>query len=249
MQRQSHSPSVQSALEESLGRVADAPVTLAVAGRTDTGVHATAQVVSFQPPKTAGRRTCDDWRRGANTYLPKDIAIIRADVVPEGFHARFAALSRRYLYLVSEEIPERGLNAKRIWHTGLALDTHRMHRAAQDLLGERDFSAFRSAQCNASTPMRNLLSARVARVGSLIVCDLIANAFLHRMVRMILGVLVPVGAGRASPGAIQNALAKGSFNASQMPTAPAHGLYLCAVEYQDGMCFRPPTPLLGSEYV
>lgn len=232
-----------------MGRVANAPVEVAVAGRTDAGVHATAQVMSFHPPKTVVCRSCDAWRRGTNTHLPRDLAVIRAEPAPEGFHARFSASSRRYLYLLSEDVPERGLNAKRVWHTGVPLDIERMRQAARDLLGERDFSAFRSAQCNASTPMRNVVSARVDRIGALIVCDLTANAFLHRMVRMIVGVLVPVGARRACQSAVADALAAGAFDASKMPTAPAHGLYLCAVEYPDGTCFRLPSPLLGSRYV
>lgn len=249
VQRQRHSPSVQSALEEALSRVADERVEVTVAGRTDSGVHATAQVVSFTLPEGAAERPGDAWRRGGNTHLPDDIVILRAEHMQQDFNARFSALSRRYIYLLSEEIPDRGLNAKRIWHVGKELDVERMHHAAQDLLGERNFSAFRSAGCNARTPMRNLMSARVSRLGELILCDLTANAFLHRMVRMIIGVLVPIGAGRVSQHAISDALEAGSFDGSLMPTAPAHGLYLCAVEYPDDNCFRLPGPLLGSRYV
>ena len=249
LQRQRNSPSIQSALEEALSRVADGRVVVAVAGRTDTGVHATAQVVSFAPPQGALNRGCDAWRRGGNTYLPEDIVIVRAEHMGQDFHARFSALSRRYIYLLSEEIPDRGLNARRIWHLGTELDAERMHMAAQDLLGERDFSAFRSAGCNSRTPMRNLMSARVTRLGELILCDLTANAFLHRMVRMIVGVLVPIGTGKVPQSAISDALEAGSFDGSLMPTAPAHGLYLCAVQYPDGTCFRLPGPLLGSRYV
>ena len=249
LQRQRTSRSIQSALEEALTRVADAPVQVAVAGRTDTGVHATAQVVSFMPPTCARERDCNAWRRGGNTYLPNDIVILRAEHMSEDFHARFSALSRRYIYLLSEEVPDRGLNAKRIWHLGKKLECERMHRAAQDLLGERDFSAFRSAGCASKTPMRNLMEARVSRLGELILCDLRANAFLHRMVRMIVGVLVPIGAGRVPEIAVSEALDAGTFDGSLMPTAPPHGLYLCAVEYPDGTCFRLPAPLLGSRYV
>ncbi len=249
LQRQRNSPSVQSALEEALSRVADRPVVVAVAGRTDTGVHATAQVVSFTPPERAADRDCDAWRRGGNTYLPEDIVILRAEHMGQDFHARYSASSRRYIYLLSEDVPDRGLNARRIWHLGKELDDERMHLAAQDLLGERDFSAFRSAGCNAKTPMRNLMKARVSRLGELILCDLTANAFLHRMVRMIIGVLVPIGAGKMPQSALSRALETGSFDGSLMPTAPAHGLYLCAVEYPDGTYFRLPGPLLGSRYL
>ncbi len=249
LQRQHHCPSVQSALEKALSCVADAPVEVAVAGRTDTGVHATAQVVSFTPPEAAAMRDCDAWRRGGNTHLPEDVVILRAEHMGQDFHARFSALSRRYIYLLSEEVPDRGLNAKRMWHLGKELDCERMHQAAQDLLGERDFSAFRSARCNSKTPMRHLISARVTRLGKLILCDLTANAFLHRMVRMIVGVLVPIGTGKMPQSAISDALDAGSFDGSVMPTAPAQGLYLCAVEYPDNTCFRLPGPLLGSRYV
>lgn len=249
LQRQHNSPTVQAALEEALSRIANERVVVALAGRTDTGVHATAQAVSFTSPRTATERDCHAWRRGGNSHLPDDIVIVRAEYVEEDFHARFSALSRRYIYLLSEEVPDRGLNAKRIWHLGKALDCDPMLRAAQDLLGERDFSAFRSSGCNARTPMRNLMSARVSRLGHLIVCDLTANAFLHRMVRMIVGVLVSIGAGKVPQSAIADALEAGSFDGSLMPTAPAHGLYLSAVEYPDGTCFRLPGPLLGSRYV
>ncbi len=247
-QRQSHGTSVQTALEEALGKVADAPVQVAVAGRTDAGVHASAQVVSFVPPANCGKRDCEAWKNGGNRYLPEDILILRAESVAADFHARFSARSRRYLYLMSEQVPARGLNARRFWHVGKPLAVQRMHSALQALLGEHDFSAFRSSTCQSRTPMRHMLQARVTRVGELVLCDLEANAFLHRMVRMILGVLVPLGVGKVPESALSDALRCGSFDASRMPTAPAHGLYLCGVAYADGTCFRLPTPLLGSDY-
>ncbi len=246
VQRQSHAPSVQSALEQALSKIAGAPVEIAVAGRTDTGVHASAQVASFKVPEAARKRPLRTWRLGGNRYLADDICILDAARASDDFHARFSALSRRYLYLLSEHVPARGLNARRMWHVGRSLDIEAMQRALQAILGERDFSAFRSANCNARSPYRNVMRTEVSRQGSLIVCDITANAFLHRMVRMIVGVLVPIGAARAPQSSLADALERGTFDASLMPTAPAHGLYLCGVDYPDWRVFRAPGPLLGA---
>ncbi len=247
MQRQSHARSVQGALEAALSQVADAPVEIVVAGRTDTGVHASAQVVSFEVPEAARCRPLRAWRLGGNRFLDDDICILDAEHAADRFHARFSAVKRRYLYLLSEHAPDRGLNAKRFWHVGALLDTQAMHRALQAILGERDFSAFRSAQCNAHSPYRNVARASVSRHGSLIVCEIAANAFLHRMVRMLVGVLVPIGRGRVPESSLADALLRGSFDASAMPTAPAHGLYLSGVDYPDWRVFRPPPALLALE--
>ncbi len=247
VQRQSHARSIQGALEAALSQVANAPVEIVVAGRTDTGVHASAQVVSFAVPDAARDRPLRAWRFGGNRHLDDDICIIDASLQAPEFHARFSARARRYLYLLSEHTPDRGLNAKRFWHVGASLDTQAMHRALQAILGERDFSAFRSAQCNARTPYRNVARTSVSRHGSLIVCDIAANAFLHRMVRMIVGVLVPIGMGRVPESSLADALERGGFDASTMPTAPAHGLYLSGVDYPDWQVFRPPPALLALE--
>ena len=249
VQRQSHAPSIQGALESALGEVAAAPVEVAVAGRTDTGVHASAQVVSFEVPEQAADRPLRAWRLGANRHLPKDIGIVDCEHMEHDFHARFSALSRRYLYLLSASVPDRGANANRLWHVGAALDCDAMQRALDPILGERDFSAFRSASCNSASPLRNLMHARVSSAGELVVCDLKANAFLHRMVRMMMGVLAQVGAGRVPETSLADALEAGDFDASKMPTAPARGLYLCGVDYADRTFFRLPGPLLASGYV
>ena len=255
VQRQAHAPSIQSALEDALSQVADSAVTVALAGRTDTGVHATAQVVSFEVPESAMNRPLRAWQLGGNRHLAKDIAIVDADEPEDAkftedgkgpFHARFSALARRYLYLLSESVPERGLNFKRFWHLGRSMDTGAMQRSLAAILGERDFTAFRSASCNSPSAFRNVMHARVSRRGALVVCDFKANAFLHRMVRMLTGVLVPIGAGRAPESSIADALRDGGFDAAAMPTAPAHGLYLCGVDYHDRQIFRLPSALLAS---
>lgn len=249
VQRQSHARSVQSALEGALSKVADAPVEIVVAGRTDSGVHACAQVVSFVVPEGARERPVQAWRLGGNRHLAQDICIVDAAYREADFHARFSAIARRYLYLISETVPDRGLNNNRIWHVGAALDCEAMQRAVLPLLGEHDFSAFRSAGCNARSPNRHLMCVRVSRMGSLVVCDLKANAFLHRMVRMIVGVLVPIGLARVPGSSLADALVKRAFDASVMPTAPARGLYLSGVEYVNEQIFRLPGALLSSGYL
>ena len=228
-QAQPHLPvdTVQEKLEEALAAVAVAPIRVQCAGRTDTGVHGHAQIVHFDPPVA---RSSKSWVMGANANLPVDIRVHWAVVVPGEFHARFSALSRRYRYIIANT-PVRPalLNGKITWQRR-PLDADLMHSAAQCLLGERDFSAFRAASCQSRTAMRNVHSLQVTRRGEMIVIDIQANAFLHHMVRNIAGSLMAVGSGRQSVSWLSKIM-EGRDRTLAAETAPADGLYLVKVEY------------------
>ena len=231
---------MQDALEGALSQVAGAPVRVTVAGRTDTGVHATHQVVSFRSPVA---RPPEAWRRGTNSLVGDAVAVLWARVVDARFSARFRALSRTYSYvfLESETAPAL-LRGKVTWTRG-PLDEAAMHLAAQHLLGEQDFSAFRAAACGSRTPFRQVHRTSVVRHGRQVVLDIEANAFLHHMVRNIAGCLARVGHGAAPPGQVAELLAKRDRTLAP-PTAPPDGLYLTRVTYPDfEVPYRPP-PML-----
>lgn len=226
-QIQPDQPTVQQAVEQALSRVADHPVQVVCAGRTDAGVHATAQVVHFD---STAPRTPWAWALGANANLPRTVAALWAQPVPDEFHARFDALSRSYRYLLLNRRTRPGVDHDRVaWHHR-PLDAHRMHAAAQLLLGEHDFSAFRAQGCQAKTPVRTLHRLEVRREGGTVVFELTANAFLHHMVRNLVGSLLRVGAGEQEPGWLREVLASRD-RTQAAATAPAAGLYLVAVEY------------------
>lgn len=218
---------VQDCIEAALSRIADQPVRIHCAGRTDTGVHATAQVIHFDAPVARARKA---WTQGVNTALPHDIRVLWADAVPEDFHARFSATARRYRYLVANVATRPALLRNLVtWHRR-SLDAQAMHEAAQSLLGEQDFSAFRAASCQSNTPMRNVSSVAVTRRGHFVEIDIVANAFLHHMVRNIVGSLLAVGDGRHSQGWIAELLAARDRSAAA-DTAPSTGLYLTEIQY------------------
>ena len=233
---------VQDHLESALTSFADAPVSTVAAGRTDAGVHARAQVVHFD---TEAVRDEHAWVRGPNASLPGALRVVWARRVPADFHARYHALSRTYEYLLLDDpVAPALLRAKAGWFHR-RLDVEAMQEAARRLPGERDFSAFRDAQCQARSPVRVLLEARVERVGPLVVFTLRANAFLHHMVRNIVGSLVYVGAGRQPPEWIGELLAARDRRQAA-PTFAPDGLYLSAIEYDPSLglpAFRP-SPLL-----
>jgi len=219
-QRLTHGASVQAALETALSRVADAPVEVTCAGRTDSGVHARCQVVHFD---TAAERSGRGWALGANSNLPTSIAVRWAQRVDEEFHARFSAIARRYRYVIVNRAVRPALDARYVAWERAPLDADAMQAAAQVLAGEQDFSAFRTVACQARTPMRNVHAIRVVRVDECVVIEVQANAFLHHMVRNIVGSLVPVGRGEQPVGWIAELLA-GRDRALAGPTAPAQGL-------------------------
>ena len=167
---------------------------------------------------------------GGNVNLPDDIALRWVQAVPEHFHARYLALARRYRYVFLNSRARSALLAGRVTFWPRALDETRMHAAAQSLLGERDFSAFRDSECQSPTPFRNVSAIRVWRSGEFVVMDIRANAFLHHMVRNIAGTLAEVGQGKQPPEWVAEVLASGQRRLAGM-TAPADGLYFVGPEY------------------
>jgi len=226
-QIQSHAPSIQQALNSALSTVADAPTTCTGAGRTDAGVHATAQVVHFD---SRAERSPRSWLLGLNSNLPADINVHWVVPVPPDFHARYSALSRSYRYVILNRAVRSALRRHRAWWIREPLDTSRMMDAAVPLRGEHDFSAFRAAACQARTPWRDLHQLEIRPSGDEILIDCEANAFLHHMVRNIVGSLVAVGKGDEAPAWIGRLLERGDRRLSGM-TAPACGLFLTGVRY------------------
>jgi tRNA pseudouridine38-40 synthase len=218
---------VQDKIERALSEIAATPVRVHCAGRTDTGVHAFCQIIHFDAPVI---RSCKAWVFGGNANLPNDIRIHWALPVNQEFHARFSALARCYRYIIANTPIRPALVREQVtWHRR-SLNESQMHSAAQLLVGERDFSAFRAASCQSKTPMRNIHSIEVHRKGELVVLQVVANAFLHHMVRNISGSILAVGDGRKSITWLAETLA-GRDRTAAADTAPASGLYLADVEY------------------
>lgn len=218
---------VQDRIESALTRVADVPVQVVGAGRTDAGVHARGQVAHFDVDV---QRTERSWVLGANSHLPAGIALRWAREVPGHFHARYTAQSRTYRYCILNRASRPALAAGRVAFVHRPLLLAPMQQAAQMLLGDHDFSAFRSAECQAASPVRSLQLLRIARIGQFVVLEVRANAFLHHMVRNIAGLLIAVGQGDRPPESAAAVLASRDrrLNAA---TAPAAGLYMWAVQY------------------
>jgi tRNA pseudouridine38-40 synthase len=218
---------VQDAVERALAQIAGHPVSTICAGRTDAGVHALAQVVHFDSDAV---RPQSAWIRGVNGLLPDAVAVTWMRTVAVEFHARYGALERRYRYLLLDQPVRPVLNRNHVGWMHQALDIESMRAAASHLLGQHDFSAFRSAECQANSPVRDLRRIDVQRRGDYVVFDLAANAFLHHMVRNIVGSLVYVGAGRQSPQWLHGVL-RGRDRAKAAPTIAPAGLYLADVIY------------------
>jgi len=235
-QTQATSNSVQAEAECALGAVADHPVSLTAAGRTDAGVHATAQVAHFD---AQADRTPRAWALGANTHLPNDICVLWACPVPDDFHARYSALARTYRYLILNRATRPALTRQKVCWVHRPLDTERMAAAARYLIGEHDFSAFRSAECQSRTPVRRLESIAVRRSGEHVLIEVCANAFLHHMVRNIAGVLIAIGTGEEEVTWARTVL-EGRDRTLGGVTAPAGGLYLVAVRYPSELGLPQP---------
>jgi tRNA pseudouridine38-40 synthase len=218
---------VQQTLESALSGVAGMPLRVHCAGRTDTGVHGHGQIVHFDSPVA---RPPKSWVLGANANLPHDVRVHWAVPVGDRFHARHSAIARRYRYVIANALVRPAMLAGQVTWQRRPLDEQLMHDEAQSLLGERDFSAFRAAACQSTTPMRNVQEVSVFRRGPLVVVDIKANAFLHHMVRNVVGSLMAVGAGREAPGWITELLA-GADRTAAADTAPPDGLYLVEVSY------------------
>jgi tRNA pseudouridine38-40 synthase len=219
-QRLSHGNAVQSALERALSFVADESIEVVCAGRTDSGVHARCQVVHFD---TSVERSERGWTLGTNSRLPASVAVRWATPVSADFHARYGARARRYRYRILNRAVRPALEARYVAWERRPLDAVQMHAAAQALVGEHDFSAFRTVACQARSPMRRVHHIEVARDGEHVSIDIQANAFLHHMVRNIVGSLLPVGFGEQASAWVAHLL-QGRDRAAAGPTAPAQGL-------------------------
>ena len=226
-QWQEHAPSVQQEVERVLSAVADHPVKVTAAGRTDAGVHAYNQVIHFD---SDAPRAPHAWLFGANSQLPRDVALRWVQPVADDFHARYAATARRYRYVMLPARSRPALLDQRVaWLVG-ELDAAAMHRAAQALVGEHDFSAYRDSGCQSPTPMRNLHRIAVSRRGEFVVLDVEANAFLHHMVRNIAGVLMAIGQGK-QPDTWAGAVLESRRRVLGGVTAAACGLYFIGPVY------------------
>ena len=228
-QSQQGLPTIQSSLEKALSSIADTPIQVFCAGRTDAKVHATGQVVHFD---TDANRPLHAWVMGANTLLPKEIAVHWAKEVDDTFHARFSALSRRYRYIIYNARSRPAILSGRVTWRYQPLSIELMQKSVSFLIGEHDFTSFRSSQCESTTPMRYVKEISVKRQDDLVIIEIEANAFLHHMVRNIVGVLLKIGEGRMAWNVMNDILlAKDREKAAE--TAPPDGLYLTKVTYPE----------------
>jgi tRNA pseudouridine38-40 synthase len=219
-QRLSHGDSVQAAVESALSYVADHVVEVTCAGRTDSGVHAWCQVVHFDSESVRSTRA---WVLGANAKLPHSVCLRWAQPVDPSFHARYAAVARRYRYSILNRPVRPALQRQMLTWERTPLDAAAMHQAAQALVGEHDFTSFRTVACQAKSPCRRIDEVQVRRAGEQVVMQIQANAFLHHMVRNIVGSLLPIGRGEQAPQWIAELLAARN-RALAGPTAPPNGL-------------------------
>lgn len=221
--------SVQSTLEAAIARVADHPVVLHAAGRTDAGVHASGMVAHFE---TDARRADRSWMLGVNTHLPDDIAVRWVKPMPDEFHARFKAVARRYRYVIYNHPQRSSLLAGMVtWHYH-ALDIERMREAAPCLVGVHNFQSYRAIGCQSRNPVRHVHFLTLSRRGPLIVLDIQADGFLHHMVRNIAGVLMAIGQGKAEPAWARKVLEAQDRTLGGV-TAPPDGLYFVDVLYPE----------------
>jgi tRNA pseudouridine38-40 synthase len=243
-QSQTHSASIQDVVQQALGFVAGHPIEATCAGRTDSGVHALGQVAHFD---THALRSSRAWVLGANTRLPPTVALQWAGEVDSRFHARHSALRRIYRYCILNRSARSALQVARAAWIHRPVDAAAMHAGAQALLGEHDFSAFRSIECQSKTPMRRIDTLQVQREGDYVWIEITANAYLHHMVRNIVGTLLEVQAAPDPAGAMRGILESGERRLAGA-TAPAAGLYLWQVTYaphhgiplpSDGLLLRP----------
>ena len=221
---------VQDAVESALSKMAEQKISIVAAGRTDTGVHAIEQVVHFD---TQADRPLSAWVRGSNAYLPPSISALWAQPVSDDFHARFSACQRHYTYVLLNRATRPGLRAGRVGWYHRPLNVGAMVIAARHLIGRHDFSAFRSAECQAKSPVKTLAELRIERRGEFVMFHFSADAFLHHMVRNIVGCLVYVGDGHYGADWLQSLLASKDRRLAA-PTFMPDGLYLSRIEYGPG---------------
>lgn len=240
-QWQDSAPSVQETVEKALTQVANEPIRVVTAGRTDAGVHACAQVIHFD---SSAVRSDYAWLRGANSNLPPQVALLWAGKVSPEFHARFAAIGREYRYVILNRSVRPTLLDKRVTHEYRPLDITRMQPAASLLVGTHDFSSFRAMQCQAKSPVRELRRLNVTRQGDFVLIEAAANAFLHHMVRNLAGVLMDIGAGEQEPEWAQRVLEARDRTLGGITAAP-DGLYLTAVDYPEHFKIPRFSPVSG----
>ena len=226
-QSQASGCTVQDTLQAALSNIANERIGINAAGRTDTGVHALEQVVHFD---TNVERPLSAWVRGVNALLPKNIVVLWACIVPEEFHARFSAQARSYRYLLINRPMRSAVQFGKVGWFHAPLNVEPMREASQYLLGEHDFSAFRAAECQAKSPIKNLTQLNITQQGDMIFFDLTAGAFLHHMVRNIVGCLVYVGKGKYPPSWLNEVLQSRNRKYAA-PTFAPDGLYLRYITY------------------
>jgi tRNA pseudouridine38-40 synthase len=235
-------PTVQGSLEAGLSTVADTPIKVICAGRTDAGVHACGQVVHFDTDIERKERS---WIMGVNANIPKAISVLWTRSVSDDFHARFSALRRRYRYVIANRSVRPTFAEGRVSWDFRSLDETRMQQAANHLLGEHDFNSYRAAACQAHRSIRTIYHLQVKRKKDLVIIDIEANAFLQHMVRNIAGVLMAIGAGEQEVDWSRDVLDARDRTLGGV-TAPPHGLYFMGVEYppEFGIPQVPPTELV-----
>lgn len=228
-QRQLNANSVQQCMEEAISNVADAKIVITTAGRTDTGVHATEQIIHFD---SNNQRELKSWVKGVNRYLPNSISVLWAKYVKDDFHARYGARSRLYRYVICNRATRPALLDNFVTWEYARLDVKKMQRAAEHLQGAHDFTSYRTVHCQAKSPVRTVEEISFTKQGEFIFMDIRANAFLHHMVRNIMGVLMAIGRGEQAEDWSLEVLQKHDRTLGGM-TAPAAGLYLVKVQYDE----------------
>lgn len=226
-QSQPDGRTVQDVLQGALSQIASEPIKIIAAGRTDTGVHAIEQVVHFD---TQAHRPMTAWVRGANALLPSGVAVLWAHQVDQEFHARFSAQARSYRYNLYCRPVRSGLHHGKVGWFHQSLDVEKMREATQYLLGEHDFSAFRASECQAKSPIKSIAQIDIHQQNELIILDLTANAFLHHMVRNIVGCLVYIGKGKHPPEWMRVVI-ESRQRSQAAPTFAPDGLYLRRITY------------------
>lgn len=228
---------VQAALEQAISQIACEPINIIAAGRTDTGVHACAQVIHFD---TLAQRPLNSWVRGVNAHLPNGIAVLHAQNVPSDFHARFDARARRYRYILETASVRSPLLIGRAGWTHYQLDIEKITQATQYLIGTHDFSSFRASQCQAKSPIKTMYEIKLQHTQQLIKIDFHANAFLHHMIRNIIGALIYVGCNRLSVTEFAELITARNRQHAP-PTFMPDGLYFLGADYPEKwQIWQPP---------
>ena len=226
-QRQPNQPTIQAAVETALAQISQSSITTVAAGRTDAGVHALGQVVSFQSGKTL---SLHEWSRGLNGLLPADITVQKVESATENFHARYSAQSKVYEYRILNAPFPPALNRLRVWHMPHSLNISDMEQAARDFLGPHDFSSFQGSPTDNTNPMCCIERCTITKEGPLLLVHIQADRFLKQMVRAMVGTLVEIGQNKRPPDAISSIL-EATDRCAAGKTAPPHGLYLVEVLY------------------